>query len=193
MTRPGGREDDGRQKPVLHFENAGGKAFRCIARKHRNPLLGQDPAPVVLFVDEVYRGAGFTPLRREHRPVNVNPVHPLAAEVRQQGRVHVDDPSAIALDDFSRDALQVPRQDQEFDSMAFEQFQHPAGIPVILEDHGRDAGLTPKGESAGLGAVAENQGHLGGGPGSERREQSPQVAATARNTYRHPHWHGGTK
>src|SRR5258708_25802763 len=74
---------------VLNLQDASGERARGVPGSHRHAILREDPAAVVVVIDEVDRGTALAFARCEHRLVHVLPIHPGAAEPREQCWVHV--------------------------------------------------------------------------------------------------------
>src|SRR5581483_2001707 len=77
---------------ALRPEDPLGQRLGRVAGEDRDALLQQDGALVVVQVGQVDRAAGLPGAGAEDRLVHAVPVHALAAEVREQGRVDVEDP-----------------------------------------------------------------------------------------------------
>ena len=69
---------------VFLHQHAGGKRIGVIVRHHRHLRLRQDATAVDFFAHEMHRRAGFRFMRSKHGFVNVMPPKALAAKLRQQ-------------------------------------------------------------------------------------------------------------
>lgn len=75
---------------------------------------------VVVFIDSVDGDAGLGFLGKEDGGVDVDSVHALSAELRQQGRVNVQDPVGKGLNEGGGDFPEKPGQDESVDLSGLE-------------------------------------------------------------------------
>ncbi len=90
---------------VLLLQDAGGEAFRVVARQDRNPSLQHDRPRIRALIHDVDRAAGFDVSRLERPPLRLETGVP-----RQERRVDVQDASRIAIDETGREDSHISGQ-----------------------------------------------------------------------------------
>ena len=128
-----------RKQPVLDFEHSRRQLLGGVARQHGDPGLGQHGAAIVYLVDQVYGNSSFPGAAREDRAMDSLPVHPFAAKIWKEGRMDVDDASAVGADHGGGYQLEVAGQHDEVDSMPLQQRQPFLGVRRIRQYLGRNS------------------------------------------------------
>ena len=95
---------------MLLLQDPGRQAVRRISRQDRDLRLRQHRPVVKLFIDDMHGAAGFFFAGRDHRLMDIMPVHPRPAEFRKKRRMDIQDASAETADDPGTDLLQISRQ-----------------------------------------------------------------------------------
>ena len=147
---------------MFNCQNFGCNLFRRIVRLNRNLSLQHDGAAIKLFIYYVHRGAGDAFAVRDNSLVDVLPVHPLAAILRKQGRVDIDDTIAVRRDHTVMQLLHVPCQRDEIHLVLPESLQQRSNklfftreLPLTQMDRG-DSMYACDFQDAGAGIVADD-------------------------------------
>src|SRR5438105_11179076 len=98
---------------MLRLQHSRRQLVGRITRFDGHPLLRYYRAPVELFVDEVYRRAGFSGTACEYGLMYPMAIHAGTAELGQQGGVDIDHPAAKSRYHGSGHELQVPGEHDE--------------------------------------------------------------------------------
>ena len=108
----------GRQKlPLRLLHHALLKDLRRIALLDRDGLLEKDTSAIRDFVYEMYGCTGHLHTVGECGLMRAKPVHALAAEARDQGRMDVDDAICIRMDEIRTQDRQIAGQDDEVNAV----------------------------------------------------------------------------
>ena len=104
-----------RINPVLGLQNARGECLLAVAFQHRNRLLADDRPRIGLLDDEMNRRAVTFHARLQRPAMRMQPF-----EVRQQGRVNIENTAAPACDEPGRQKPHEAGQTDDFDPMSAE-------------------------------------------------------------------------
>ena len=91
--------------------------LRCIALLDGDGLLKKDTSAIRNFVYEMYGCTGHLDTVGECGLMRAKPVHALAAEARDQGRMDVDDAIRIRMDEIRAQDRQIACQDDEVNAV----------------------------------------------------------------------------
>ena len=101
---------------MLQLVDACRQRLGAVARQHGALGLQERLSVVVVLVHEVDGDPAVGASRSQHGLVDMVPVHPLAAELRQQRRVDVEDALGVGLQPGLSDEDEVARQDDQLDA-----------------------------------------------------------------------------
>ena len=126
------------QQSMFHRQDRRGKGRDRGVRRHGHTSLREHLATVVHLVDQMDARTTFRITGVDHGLVHSRSVHPLATVLRQQRRVHVDDPASHGGHDVARHEPEVSRQHQYIARRLAEDAPPLGAVAVVGEQVGRD-------------------------------------------------------
>ena len=164
----------------------GGEWLRALERHGADLLvlagyLKLVPAEVI----DRYRG----------RILNVHPaLLPAFGGLGMYGRrVHVEDPSAIAVNDLGRHQLEVAGEHQQIRPVTLQGREPLAAVGVVPQRDGCDAPPGGPIECGRVGPIAQHQHHPGGGVRPQPMQERFEIGAASGDGNGNVHRHGGRR
>src|SRR3954463_6122438 len=123
-----GHFDSARIDDVLNAEHARREQFGRVGGLNGHAPLSHDRAAIVLVVDEMHRNSAFFRAGFDDGLVDSRTIHAFSTESGEQGGVYVHHTSSIFPDYERRNALQIPRQNNEIDPEFAQQLQKLSAV-----------------------------------------------------------------
>jgi hypothetical protein len=144
---------------VLKGLDLSGERFRRILRINGHFCVKNNLAVVVELVHMMDGDPTFGFAGRDHRFVDMMAVHPFSTIFGEQGRMDIDDPMSISLDEFDGDLPQKTRQHDEVNApgLKLRDIGGTAEELLLFDQQGGDAGCSGDVQYAGMGVIANDQ------------------------------------
>ena len=144
---------------MLQELNLSGERFRGIFRIDGHVCLKNNLAMVVELVHIMDSNPAFFFAGRDHCFVDMMAVHTFSTVFGEQGRMDIDDPVAISLDEPDRDLPQETRQHDEVDApgLKLRDIGGTAEELLLFDQQDGDAGCGGDIQYAGMGVITDNQ------------------------------------
>ena len=144
---------------VLEGLDLSGERFRRVLRFNGHFCVKNDLPMVVELVNIMDADPAFLFAGCDHRFMDMMAVHPFATIFGEQGRMDIDDPMSISLDEFGGDLPQKTRQHDEVNApgLKLRYIGGPAEEFFLFDQQDRDAGCGGDVQYAGMGVIANDQ------------------------------------
>ena len=140
--------------------DAGGKALRCITGHHRAARLKENFSLVVVGIYSVNGDTALCFTGLDNSFVHMTAIHAFSTEIRQQGRVDIDDAVGKSLQYVFRNFPEKTGQNHPFNPMLLK-CGYKLSRNVRVGHHGSLHPMTSRHvEHARFGVVGHNQHHL---------------------------------